>query len=131
MRVGIRQGSASSASTTTTPNAAEMNRRACSSHSRPMSFNSLGPRRFGAESLDLDFAKRQSYLVGAAGDCCCLGLPQPNFIFMESRAAERRDRIRASQAVDAAAIGVSRIGPQRFSDEHAAANALEHFRMEP
>jgi hypothetical protein len=22
-----------------------------------MSFNSLGPRRFGAESLDLDFAK--------------------------------------------------------------------------
>jgi len=33
-----------------------------------MSFNSLGPRRFGAESLDLDFANRQSYLAGAASD---------------------------------------------------------------
>src|SRR5215469_1649931 len=68
MRVGMRQGSAMSATATATPMAAEMNKRACSFHSRATSFNSLGPRRFEAESLDLDFFNRQSHLIGAACD---------------------------------------------------------------
>jgi hypothetical protein len=41
---------------------------------------------------------------------------QPDFVVVKGRAAERRDRIGAGQAVDAAAVGVSRIGPERFGD---------------
>jgi hypothetical protein len=61
MRVVVRKGSATSASAIATPNAAEMNNRACSVHSRPSSFNSLGLRRPEVETGDLDFANRRSY----------------------------------------------------------------------
>src|SRR6516225_1573813 len=46
----------------------------------------------------------------------CLRFVQPDFVVVKGRAAERRDRIGAGQAVDAAAVGVSRIGPERFGD---------------
>src|SRR5271166_4536840 len=98
MRVGMRQGSASSASATATPNAAEMNKRACSFHSRASSFSSFGPRRFEVESLNLDLFNRQSHLTGAAGECfLALSLPQPDFIVVKGGAAERRDRIGVGQ----------------------------------
>src|ERR1700731_30397 len=50
---------------------------------------------------------------------------QPHLVVMERRAAIRRDRVGAGQRVDAAAVGVGRIGPHRFRDQHAAAHAVE------
>jgi hypothetical protein len=56
----MRHGRAVSVNATATAKATEMNNRACSVHSRPSSFNSLGPRRLDFDPFDLDFAKRQS-----------------------------------------------------------------------
>src|SRR5690349_14588543 len=48
----MRQGSASSANVTAMPTPAETNSRACRTHCRPSSFNSLGSRRDELEALD-------------------------------------------------------------------------------
>src|SRR6516225_739773 len=61
MRVDMRQGRATSTSATATPNAAEINNRACSVHSRPSSFNSRSLRRLDFDPFDLDFAKGRSH----------------------------------------------------------------------
>ena len=57
-------------------------------------------------------------------------LPHPHLIVVKRRAAERRDGVGAGQRIDAAAVGVSRIGPDRFRDQHAAAHAVEQFGVE-
>ena len=53
MRVDMRQGRATSTSATATPNAAEINNRACSVHSRPSSLNSPSLRQLDFDPFDL------------------------------------------------------------------------------
>ncbi len=54
-------------------------------------------------------------------------LAYPHLVVVEGGAAVGRDRIRAGQRVDAAAVGVSRIRPDRFRDQHAAPHAVEQL----
>lgn len=54
----------------------------------------------------------------------------PNFIIMKSGAAEWRDRIGTGQGIYAAAVRVGAIGPDRLSDQHAAADPVVKPRME-
>ena len=57
-------------------------------------------------------------------------LPHPHLIIVERGAAERRHRVGAGECVDAAAVGVSRIRPDRFGDQHAAAHAVEQLGVQ-
>src|SRR5580693_9699508 len=72
--------------------------------------------------------ERARFAGAEFSDAVVLNRPtQPYLVVMERRAAIRRDRVGAGQRVDAAAVGVSRIRPQRFRDQHAAAHAAEYF----
>ena len=53
------------------------------------------------------------------------GRPDPDLVVVERRAAIGRDRVGAGQRVDAAAVGIGVVRPDRFRDQHAAAHAVE------
>ena len=55
---------------------------------------------------------------------------RPHPIVVEGSAAERGDGVGAGQRVDAAAVGVGGIGPDRFRNQHAAAHAVENFGVD-
>ena len=73
----------------------------------------------GAYSVDAKMAKTSATGSGRP--------PDPHFVVVEGRAAIGRDRIRAGQRVDAAAVGIGRIRPDRFRDQHAAPHAVEQL----
>src|SRR6202035_5818122 len=72
--------------------------------------------------------ERARFTGAESSDAAVLTRPaQPHLVVMERRAAIWRDRVGASERVDAAAVGVGGIGPDRFRDQHAAAHAVEQF----